>query len=118
MDNNYIPTARYCYQLGNHYICTNNEALASILYDLKRLEACDSSKQFFIYISTVVALKSFAEEHNLEDNQEYANSIKTLKSIIADFGANPTKEQRAEFIRRAYEVAPAIATFYQDNDNK
>ncbi len=67
-DGNYIQTHRYCYNIGRHYATTDDGKLASVYYDIKRLEMLSDS-----------FLNIFAEV--LQDYITWANS-----TVFTDFG--------------------------------
>ncbi len=43
MSDNYIPTGRYCYKIGRHYVCTDDDKLASVYFGLRLLEKMGGS---------------------------------------------------------------------------
>ncbi len=95
-DNNYIPTARYCYLydlpgVRKQYICVNDEYLGSFLYDLRCIEKGDWDI-FYHICNMIYNFETFLKAYPEIKNHPILEGIKEeLRTLVNDQGMDDNR---------------------------
>lgn len=112
MDNdNYIPTANFCYIIDKQYLCTDNENIANAYYSIRKISFwkvnewsddpdlnkvlsyyspdVESDSELFLLADIIVNLKKFAGYTGLSDNPLFLEISKQLNLAVETYKMYP-----------------------------
>ena len=91
MDNNSIPTGRYCYRMGQYYVCTNDENIANVYFDIHQLlerDLRERSDYAFTMADMIVKLNRFLKETNQENSKLGKDVIERIRKAYSEISTS------------------------------
>ncbi len=117
MNDNYIPTGRYCYQIGNHYACTDDEKMASVYFGIRLLEKMGQE-----FVRDMIELTNdfikWAESNRMEKSAEAGkvfDRISDANEVVNRNARNPElKDNFRAMYEEAYEIMVSVVPLLMD----
>ena len=86
-EKNHTPSGKYCYQFGSEFACTDNEHLAGVYLDIRKiLEMDNEDTAFYTFVLTdmLVEINRYLESTGQAENEQNSKiRIKVKRALEA-----------------------------------